>query len=269
MSESLSLRFLYHTACGRAVLKLLVRPGLSRAAGKFLDSKCSKIFIRGFQKRNGISLDGIEVPEGGFPSFNSFFCRKRSHSAVDEDPGHLISPCDGLLSVHTIDADSRLAIKNTTYSLAELLQDAELADSYRGGKALIFRLMPTHYHRYAYADSGIVLRQKRIEGVLHTVRPIATEQVPVYVQNSREYALLQSEQFGSVVQMEVGALLVGRITNLPTNGFVTRGEERGYFEFGGSTIVLLLQRDRVRLLPAYNAEQEIPVTLGQQIGEKV
>lgn len=267
MSESLSLRFLYRTACGRALLKALVKPGLSRFVGRFLDSPCSKPLIGPFRRRNGIDMRGVIVPEGGFLSFNSFFCRQRSDLSVDRDPRYLVSPCDGLLSVFPIGEDSRFAIKHTDYSLEELLQDPALAGEFRDGLALIFRLTPAHYHRYIYPEDGVVLREKKIPGELHTVRPIATEQVPVYVRNSREYALLQSENLGSLVQMEVGALLVGRITNLPTSGFVTRGQERGYFEFGGSTIVLLLRKGTVKMLPAFS-EEEIPVCLGQRIGTK-
>lgn len=265
--ESAGLRFLYETKAGRCLLKLLVRPGLSRLAGRFLDSRASRLLIPGFRRSYQISTENIEIPAGGFPSFNSFFCRKRLRCLVEPSPERLVSPCDGLLSVYPIAEDSRFAIKHSTYSVTELLEDAALAAEFSGGTALIFRLTPAHYHRYIYVDDGVVLRTKKIPGVLHTVRPIAVERTAVYVQNSREYALLQTEHFGSMVQMEIGAMLVGRITNPPTTGFVTRGQERGWFEYGGSTIVLLLRKDAAALLPAFSAE-EIPVTLGQWIGNQ-
>ena len=272
MSESLGLRFLYHTVCGRAVLKLLVQPGISAAAGRFLDSGLSKPLIAPFLRSNRISLEGIDVPEGGFPSFNAAFARKRLETAYDDTSGHLISPCDGLFSCFPIEADSCFRIKHTAYSLRELLQDEALAETFSGGTAVILRLTPAHYHRYCYVDGGTVLRRQKISGVLHCVRPIATEAFPVYVQNSREYTVLASDSFGTMVQMEVGAMLVGRIVNHPGSQ-VRRGEEKGYFEYGGSTIVLLLTKDRAVLDEPFasliDTGEERRVNLGERIGGAV
>lgn len=272
MSESPALRFLYHTAPGRCLLKLLVQPGVSRLAGSFLDSRPSRLLISPFQKRNGITLEGITVPQGGFPSFNAFFCRRRQEITFDPTPSHLISPCDGFLSVFPVDKSSVFTIKHTRYSLNALLRDDALAKEFSGGTALIFRLTPKHYHRYIFVDEGEIAAEKDIPGVLHTVRPIALEAGPVYIQNSRKYVLFHSEHFSDLIQMEVGALLVGRITNPQVSGPIVRGMEKGYFEFGGSTILLLLKKDQMALNPqlwdALRQAEEVPVTLGQWIGTK-
>ena len=91
-------------------------------------------------------------------------------------------------------------------------------------------------------------RARKIPGVFHTVNPAANEVYPIYHENTREYCLLKTEQFGTITMMEVGAMMVGKITNLEENPCeVKRGEEKGYFEFGGSTIVLLLQHGKVRI----------------------
>lgn len=268
MKESLSVRFLYHTAFGRALLSLLVSPAISRAVGRYLDSGLSRCWIKSFQRKNAITLDGIAVPAGGFASFNDFFSRSREKVSFDEAPNALCSPCDAFLSCYRIDKASSFEIKNSRYSLSDLLQDAELAESFQGGTALIFRLTPAHYHRYHYIDNGTILAQKRIDGVLHCVRPIATELYPVYVQNSREYTLIRSEHFGDMVQMEVGALFVGKIKNHTDSGEVRRGEEKGSFAFGGSTIVLLLQKDAVdpaSFPDCLDNGREVPVMLGKTI----
>lgn len=272
MKESVSLRFLYRTVPGRVLLKLLVHPGLSRVAGRFLDSGLSRPLIGVFLRRNRISLEGIDVPAGGFPSFNACFSRSRYDTPFDPEPTHFCSPCDSFLSMVPIDEKSRFYVKHAAYSLPELLKNEALARKFQGGTALIFRLTPAHYHRYHFVDDGRILDQVTIPGVLHCVRPIAMEQYPVYIQNSREYTLCSSRHFGELVQMEVGALLVGRIKNAYREGSFSRGQEKGCFEFGGSTIIVLVQKDALRLkdsiLAQIKNEAETPVRLGQWIGTK-
>ena len=112
-----------------------------------------------------------------------------------------------------IEKDSEFTIKHTRYSVEDLLQDKSLAARFEGGKALVFRLTPANYHRYCYPAEGRVLSEKKIPGVLHCVRPVALCSVPVFAQNSREYQVIRTERFGTMVQMEIGALLVGKITN--------------------------------------------------------
>lgn len=265
--DTLTLRFLYNTLVGRCVLKMLVAPPVSAVGGYMLSQRGSKLLIKPFMKKNRVTLRDIAVPDGGFRSFNDFFTRRRSEITFDDNSEHVCSPCDGLLTAFNIDSDSCFNVKHSRYSLEELLNDRELAEKYQGGTALIFRLTPSHYHRYHFADSGRMILQKRIPGVLHCVRPVATERFPVYVQNSREYMLYDSDNFGDVVQMEVGALMVGRIKNHPMVQRFLRGQEKGCFEFGGSTIIMLFEKDRVRLDNAHSGH-EISVTVGQRIGVK-
>lgn len=270
MKDSVSLRFLYKTAIGRAILKLLINPAVSKPAGFLLSTKFSKLFISNFIKKNNISLTDIAVPAGGFSSFNDFFTRTRKNSIEKPDAYNLISPCEAFLTPLKIKNDIVLDVKNTSYSLSDLLKDDELAKKFEDGTALIFRLTPANYHRYCYAADGKILRSEKIPGKLHCVRPIALRTLPVFVQNSREYQLIESEQFGTVLQMEVGALMVGKISNHISNGKnqdVFAGEEKGYFEFGGSTIILLLQKDAVSLkedlFNRIDSPGEIPVQIGE------
>ena len=112
----------------------------------------------------------------------------------------------------------------------------------------------------------------RIPGVLHTVRPVATGTVPVYAENAREYSLLKTENFGVVLMMEVGAMLVGRIVNLHGEAEVRKGQEKGYFEFGGSTVILVFEKDKVTLAEDIlkNNEDgfETAVKMGEVIGKR-
>ena len=269
--ESSSVRFLYNTAVGRFFLKALVNPRFSRIAGAFLDSRLSKPMVGRFIKKNNINMGDYE--ERRYKSFNDFFTRKRKQIDFDKDLSSLISPCDGFLTAFKVDEDSRFTIKNSTYSLAELLNDKELADSYKDGMCLIFRLTPRHFHRYSFIDSGVVKGEKVIPGILHCVRPVACDRYPVYVQNSREYTVIETDNFGTVVQMEVGAIIVGKITNHQGLDKVERCQEKGYFEFGGSTIIALLKKDVASVDEAIlkNSADDIEteVKIGQRIATTV
>ena len=249
MKESLSLRFLYGTFPGRVILKLLVHPTVSKAAGRFLSSGASKWIVPHYVHKHKINMNNIEIPPEGFSSFNEFFTRKRKGTTV-------------------------LDIKNTRFTLDDLLKSHKLAEKFREGTALIFRLTPADYHRYCYAADGNILLHRKIRGKLHCVRPIALRTVPVFAQNSREYQVIKTKEFGTMVQMEVGALLVGKIQNSSSAspyGCVQKGEEKGYFEFGGSTIILLFQNHKIhvcnKLHNRQNGNGEIPVHTGELVAE--
>lgn len=154
------------------------------------------------------------------------------------------SPCDGKLSVYPISHDLILSIKGSKYTISSLVQDKEIAEYYRGGHCLVFRLTPDDYHRYHFMDQGVILQSKKIKGVLHTVRPIAFLQYQVYKENAREVTVMETEHFGVITQIEVGALMVGKIKNFSKKEF-QKGEEKGMFLFGGSTIIMLVSKEQV------------------------
>ena len=267
------LKTLYHTRPGGYVLKLITRPGFSRTCAGILDSRYSRMYIKRFIRRNGIDMSDYEWER--WRSFNAFFIRKIRPGArpVDMDPRALVSPCDSVLSAYTINQDSVFTVKGTKYTLDTLLTDRCVAEKYAGGLCLIFRMMPVNYHRYIYPDDGVKGVNIPIPGKLHTVRPVAQEKYSIYATNSRDFTTLHTTHFGDVVFMEVGALMVGRICNHHQQHAFRRGEEKGYFEYGGSTIILLLQKDRAELseefLPALNSGVEIPVQLGHRIGSAI
>ncbi|MDE5818628.1 MAG: phosphatidylserine decarboxylase [Lachnospiraceae bacterium] len=273
--DTLALRFLYRTAPGRMLLKLLIQPKVSEAAGRYLSSSASKWLVPYYIRKHDIDMKGVEIPQRGFASFNDFFTRKRTTDDSGKEDGYLCSPCDGWLSAVRIRRTTVLMIKATRFSLRDLLGDAKLAEQFRDGEALIFRLTPADYHRYCYAADGQILFEKKIDGKLHCVRPIALRGIPVFAQNSREYQVIRTERFGTMVQMEIGALLVGKIKNHDRMdaklNSVQSGEEKGYFEFGGSTIILLFQKDAVRVsmkeAREKNAAGEVRVHMGECIAK--
>lgn len=239
------LKILYGSAAGRLMLKALTAPAISRAAGRFMDSGASRLLIKPFIKRSGIDTSQYVMRK--FRSYNDFFTRnvKPEMRPVDYAPDSLISPCDSKLTVHKIDKNRIFRIKGSRYRVSDLLQNDFLANRYSGGYCLIFRLEVDDYHRYCYIDSGTKTGNIFIPGELHTVNPVSLGRYNIYKRNCREYTVLHTENFGDVVQIEVGAMMVGRIVNLCGEGSFRRGEEKGRFEFGGSTVVLLFEKDRI------------------------
>lgn len=268
----MALRFLYHTTLGRIILKLLTKPAISQACGRFLDSKYSCKLIPGFIEKNGIDME--EYEDEMYHCFNDCFSRsiKPERRPIDMNADAFIAPCDGLLSAYHIEDGLVIPVKESQYSIADLLRDEDLAKDFDGGYCLVFRLCVTHYHRYSYPDNGVKGDNIFLPGVLHTVRPIALRSVPVFLENSREYTLIESENFGKLLQMEVGAMLVGKIQNYYGEGPCKKGQEKGKFLYGGSTIIILTQKDQVKIsekvFDAARRGKEIPVKLGQKIGHK-
>lgn len=268
-----ALRFLYHTRTGRALLKPLTCRPVSRVSGRFLDSRISKPLIRPFVRKNRIDLDQFYADD--FRCFNDCFTRKIREPLrpIDRTPESFIAPCDGLLSVYPVSGDTVLPVKQSRYTLSDLLEDETLAARYRDGLCLVFRLCVDHYHRYCYVDNGRKGENRFLPGKLHTVRPIALAAGPVFTQNCREFTVLHTDQFGPVTQVEVGAMLVGKIQNHHGAGPIVRGEEKGMFLYGGSTVILLVEKGRVRLeaslLEASARGEETPVKMGQVLGKAV
>ena len=271
--ESKSLAFLYNNAFGRLLLKPLTSRRVSNFVGKFMDSRLSKPLIRGFVKKNKINLDDFH--SDSFKCFNDCFTRKLKDGkrTIDMTNEALISPCDALLTAYPITEDLRLNVKGSEYTLSSLLVNPDLAERYSGGTCLVFRLCVNHYHRYIYIDDGNKGGNLYIKGRFHTVRPIALESCPVFKQNCREYTVLHTENFGDVTQIEVGAMLVGKIQNHHEDIEIHRGDEKGMFLYGGSTIILLLEDGRVNLDPrifdATEHGEEVDVLMGERIGLKM
>ena len=264
------LGLLYGSIIGRALLRPLISPVVSKLAGCFLSSGPSRILIRSFIRRNNIDMAQFEPVR--YRSYNEFFSRKirPEMRPIDADPTHLIAPCDSKLTALKITPDSVFTMKHTQYTLESLLRNDALAQKYAGGYALIFRLTVDDYHRYCYICDGEKDDNIHIPGMLHTVNPVANDHYPIYKENSREYSILHSEHFGNILMMEVGALLVGKIVNHHQSANVRRGQEKGYFQFGGSTVVLLLQAGRAKIdndiLENSHENIETIVRMGERIG---
>ncbi|MEY8507762.1 phosphatidylserine decarboxylase [Lachnospiraceae bacterium 42-17] len=264
------LEWIYGHFLGRLFIKPFIRPAVSELGGRALDTAFSKVLIAPFICRHSVNM--AECEEKEYTSYNDFFKRRLVSGArrIEMDKGSFISPCDSRLTVCKIDRASTFSVKHTWYTAAGLLRDYKIADRYAGGYIWIFRLCVDDYHRYIYVDNGVESQRRRIPGVFHTVNPAAGDRLLVYKENTREYSLLRSENFGTVLQMEVGALLVGKIENRQEGKTVKRGQEKGNFAFGGSTVILMTQAGKVRpdedILKNSTQGIETKVRLGERIG---
>lgn len=266
-----SLRFLYNTAVGRCILRLLICRPLSFVAGFFLDSKLSALFVKPFIKSNNIDMTDYENRK--FKSFNDFFTRKVLDGArpVSAEENAFVSPADARLSVYEVTPERYFTIKGIDYTITDLLENETLAKKFSGGYCLIFRLAVDNYHRYGWSCDSEAEKTVHIKGKYHTVQPIAMRRYPIFRENVREYTVLNSDKFGTVVQIEVGALMVGRISNNETAGSTAKkGEEKGKFQFGGSTVIVLTEKDKLHLDEEFlintKNELETNVKYGEKIG---
>lgn len=263
-----SLEFLYHTALGRILLKVFFcRRIYSKLNGIWMRSPLSVRKIEPFIREYGVDLSACESTD--FKSFDDFFtrkCRWRCCAGAEE----LIAPCRGRLTVCGIEKGLVLKIKGSVYTLPELVDNRFDLSQYEGGVCLVYRLAPEDCHRYFFCDGGRILRSEEIAGVLHTVRPIS-ERYRVFSRNHRVCTLLRTEHFGDVVQIEVGALQIGRIHNHEFAEF-SRMDEKGYFSYGGSTIIQLFGPGMVSVdedIQMHSGQGvEVLVSAGEKIGER-
>lgn len=242
--ESLTVKLFYANPIGRGVVKVFSLPIFSKVVGGFLNNKTSKVMIKKFVKKNDINLDEFENKK--YKSFNDFFTRKKIQIKVKFDKYIFTSPCDARLSVYKISDEGIFSIKDSNYSISDLLDNDPIYKEFIGGDLLIFRLCKDDYHRYHYIDNGYQGKSVYIPGTLNTVRPIALRKIKVFKRNAREYTILHTDNFSDIVQIEVGAIMVGKIVNLHKGEYkFKKGEEKGYFEFGGSTICLMIKKNKV------------------------
>ena len=242
----------YGTRPGRWITStLLCRRWISRLYGRFQDHPLSKRQIAPFIRQYHVDLDQVEIPPKGFTSFNSFFIRRLKADArpIDARPDRLIAPADSRLQIFPIEPDLTLNIKGLWTTLPQLLGTAHVSDRFQGGLCLCFRLAPCDYHRFGYAAEGNQGPVHTIDGPLHSVSPLALRHYKnVLSTNVRQWCFIQSLDLGTLVQIEVGAMMVGSIVQQqPRGGPCRRGQEKGYFQFGGSTVLLIIEPGRVHI----------------------
>lgn len=247
---------------------LFLSQGFSENAAWLLEKRYDRRRLEALMDRHGINpADFAGCP---FEDFHSFFIRRYRPEAVPAAPANrLISPSDGKAQVHAIGEDLRVRVKGRVYGVEELLGGSRQAAFFRGGHLFLLRLSLHDCHRFIYTESGTFAGEafRRIPGQLHTVSAYS-DGAPILRENERRYSILETRH-GLVGVMEVGAMLVGRIRYHSTRR-ATRGDERGWFEPGGSAILLFYQAGVVQpdpdLIRETAAGNEVQVRLGEGIG---
>lgn len=247
------LRWIYGTPLGRLALHAIVkRSCFSRWYGWRMNRPVSRRKIRPFVERYNVDPGEFADPLESFHTFNEFFHRKLKPEArpISADADAAVFPADGRhFGFQVVSTMPGIFVKGEVFELAELLQDDELTARYLHGTILLSRLCPVDYHRFHFPVAANPSHPRLIPGPLFSVSPIALRRnIHILARNKRCRVTLQSPRFGLVTMVEVGATNVGsfKYTYAPTKD-VSKGSEKGYFEFGGSSIVTLFEPRRIQL----------------------
>jgi phosphatidylserine decarboxylase len=270
------LRFAYEHPVGRLAVWLLARRVLfSRWYGYRMNRPASARLILPFIARYNLDVDEFATSPFRFENFNAFFYRALRPGCRPIAPGDGVAvlPADGRhLVFPDVEAGDGFYVKGARFSLAELLDDADLAARFAGGAMVISRLCPVDYHRFHFPVAGVPGEPRRVQGWLYSVSPIALRRrIRYLVENKREVTLVDSPAFGPVAVLEVGATNVGSILQSFVPGrSVAKGDEKGLFAFGGSCVITLFARGRIRFdadLVAQSARHvETYARMGESLG---
>lgn len=267
------LKFLYHNPFGKiAILPLVKRKFLSEWYGRKMDKTNSTKKIKQFVTDLGIDLSEAQKSIDEFTSFNDFFYRKLKPEARPIESG-FVSPGDGkLLAFENIEDVDSFFIKGRKFTLEEFLNNTPLATRYKNASLLILRLAPNDYHRYHFPYSGTPSEMVKIKGDYFSVSPyaLAGNFTKVFCENKREYCTLKTKDKGDIILAPVGATMVGGIIETYTaNNEITKGDEMGYFAFGGSTVVILIDKDKIKIDSDILANTKNRIETFVRMGEKI
>ena len=269
------VHFVYERPVGRALRRaVLTHPTFSKVYGQYQSSPLSKRSIDRVIKLLNINMNDYEIPEGGYRSFNDFFSRKLRPGArpIDSNPSHLVSPADArVFAYENVKGQAFFPVKGHPILLSEMLGSTQKATQYEGGSVMVLRLCPADYHRFHFPCAGAASKATTIAGPLESVNPWALARgKPILDTNQRDISYVDSPLFGQVAVVEVGAMCVGSIVQSFRPGHINAGDEKGYFQFGGSTVVLAIPPNNAQfdrdLITNTNNGLETLVQMGESIG---
>lgn len=243
----------YNSRAGTLMTDLLFsRKCFSRFYGWLHKQGWSKRKIKPFAQRMKINTDELLRPLEAFTDFNDFFTREidLGKRPVTRDPRLCIAPVDGkVLAYPSVPPDMSFRVKRGIFNLRHFLKQDALAERYANGSMVISRLAFRDYHHVHFPDSGTPGKATAIAGKYYSVGPYAMRSpIPFYAENHRVLTLFDSDHFGQIAIIEVGGFTVGSVQQRYQAGArVTKGAQKGFFELGGSTVVLLFQRGAIRL----------------------
>ncbi len=265
------LNWLYNNPVGKASLEALIkRKIVSEWYGSKMDNPESKEKIKDFV--NNFKIDLSEAQKQNFVSFNDFFTRKLKPDArkIDSSKNVIISPADGKILAYSNINNQDFIVKNYRFNIYTFLNDSALANKFKDGSLFIIRLCPTDYHRFHFPFDGNIDTTFNINGSYYSVSPIALKKnIELLCMNKRHISLLKAYNGTNVIYSEVGATMVGSIIDTYKNKNFTKAEEKGYFKFGGSTIILIFPKNTIKidtdLLKNTNNKMETSVKMGERV----
>lgn len=257
----------------KLMLPLLAHlPFFSKFYGLLQKRPSSQKKIQPFIEAYGI--DSNEFLDSNFQSFNDFFIRKLKPACrpIVQDPNALAMPADGRYLVYP--TFQKFVVKGQEFSLYDFLQSRADSSRYAEGSMAIVRLCPSDYHRFHFPCDGTPTSARLINGPLYSVNPMALrKRLAILAENKRMITEIDAEAFGTILYIEIGATAVGTIKQTFTpQKKVKKGEEKGYFEFGGSCIALFFEKGRVEfdadLIRNTQQELETRANFGESLGRQ-
>ncbi|XP_020872759.1 phosphatidylserine decarboxylase proenzyme 2 [Arabidopsis lyrata subsp. lyrata] len=280
----LSMRAIYQSKIGLRLMdqgakEILQR--LSEKQGKKMSSVESAQKIPRFLEffKDQINMAEVKYPLQHFKTFNEFFIRELKPGArpiacmKGDDVAVCAADCR-LMAFQSVEDSTRFWIKGKKFSIRGLLGKSTVnTNAFLDGSLVIFRLAPQDYHRFHVPVSGVIEKFVDLSGSLYTVNPIAvnSKYCNVFTENKRTVAIISTAEFGKVAFVAIGATMVGSINFERKEGeHVKKGDELGYFSFGGSTVICVFEKDSIRidedLLVNSGRSLETLVSVGMQLG---
>ncbi|MBT3668039.1 MAG: phosphatidylserine decarboxylase [Opitutae bacterium] len=273
------LSFIYGTPLGKLSLWAAIqRSWFSKWYGRKMDSIKSKEKILPFISEFNLDENEFLKKSSEFESFNDFFSRELKENArpINQSVDSVVFPADGRhIGIQNLSKVERIFVKGQKFDLDALFQSEELAKGYKGGSMVISRLCPVDYHRFHFPISGTASESKLINGSLFSVNPIALRKnIGIFWQNKRYLSFIRNSAVGNVACFLVGATCVGSVkisAQVPAQ--VKKGEEMGYFRFGGSSVLTLYEKGTIKLagdlLDSTASGMELYAKMGEPLGEKI
>ncbi|GLT96660.1 hypothetical protein SLE2022_142670 [Rubroshorea leprosula] len=279
----LSMRAIYQSKLGLGLMdkgaKELLE-NISERQGKQMNSVESAKDIPKFVEffKDQINLAEVKYPLEHFKTFNEFFIRElkphaRPIASIEHEDVAICAADSRLMAFKSAQDGQRFWIKGRKFSIQGLLGNEISSTAFVDGTLVIFRLAPQDYHRFHFPVSGTIESFLHIPGCLYTVNPIAvnSKYCNVFTENKRVVSIISSADFGKIAFIAIGATMVGSITFLKKEGDnVKKGDEFGYFSFGGSTVICIFEKDAIQidedLLENSCRSLETLVSVGMSLG---
>jgi phosphatidylserine decarboxylase len=246
-----AIKWLYENKFAKVFSPVICQSPFSKLYGEIQNTSWSKSKILPFVKEFEIPMNDFLPENGEYQNFNEFFIRKfrngkRPFTLNPKEMGAFAEA--RYFGYESMTSDKKVPVKGAYLSSAALLENSEYANTFKDGPLLLARLCPVDYHRFHFPDNGSVVTDYRINGLFHSVNPLALKMEPeIFIKNERHVTILNTENFGKLAYIEVGAICVGKIiqTNKLFSGMsFSKGSEKGFFLFGGSTVIVLGEKGK-------------------------